>query len=524
MSKRKRSGRSRMRAIALFSGAAALLSGWRIWLDAHREAMQGNRPSEASDTTEATGSRWEARPLLAFFLRVSALLLPVAASVGTSILLATLLPQPGSSWQVVAWWGLIIGVSTTVLFVVDRLARRLAPIALLLNLSMIFPDQAPSQYRAALRSGSSVKNLKRQLEEAERLADGGDTARAAGFILQLSTALNSHDRSTRGHAERVRAYTELIAKEVGLTNEERGKLRWVSLLHDIGKLKISADILNKPGPLDDEEWAEMKQHPIHGLRICAPLLEWLGPWGHSISDHHERYDGTGYPAGKRGEEINLGARIIAVADAFDVMTTVRTYRKPLSAAAARQELAKQAGSQFDPHAVRAFLRVGLGRLRWVAGPLSWIALLPALRFVAIVKQVGTSVGLASVAVATAGTVFATGVIETPGSDSLDLLPAPDPLQAISEANDADRLLLALAFSTTSPKPSASTTTATTGKGKSEGGQEPGTKGQKGKPEEGGTTNGGTGGGPPEGKGDGGPPDGKGDGGPPDGKGDGGPPD
>ena len=162
---------------------------------------------------------------------------------------------------------------------------------------------------------------------------------------------------TRGRGvirERVRAYSEMLAEEMGVSEEDRAKLRWASLLHDIGKLKVSPDILNKPGKLDDDEWVEIKNHPTYGAEICGPLIDWLGPWSSAIVEHHERFDGFGYPAGFAGLEIALGGRVVAVADAYDVMTTARSYKKPMPAGAAREELARHAGAQFDPDVVRAF--------------------------------------------------------------------------------------------------------------------------------------------------------------------------
>src|SRR5205807_10372018 len=170
-------------------------------------------------------------------------------------------------------------------------------------------------------------------------------------------ALTAHDRRTRGHSERVRALSELIAEELHLAPEERDRLRWASLLHDCGKVTVDSRILNKPGPLDEEEWAIMRRHPEEGARIAFPLRDWLGEWSLAIAQHHERWDGHGYPRGLTGEEISLAARIVAVADAFDVMTSARSYQGPMSTAAARTELTAMAGAQFDPAVVRAFLLV-----------------------------------------------------------------------------------------------------------------------------------------------------------------------
>ncbi len=373
-------------------------------------------------------SRWEGRPILSFVIRSAVFTIPILASVIVSIWLSRVLAEPENFMGLLRWWGIILGGSTGVLFVVNVAARKFLPLAALMKMSMVFPDKAPGRFKTALRSGSSVKHLKAQLAEAERLDRHDDPDVAAEFILQLSNNLNSHDRRTRGHAERVRAYAEMLADEMGLNEKQRAKLRWASLLHDIGKLKVSTDILNKPGRLNDDEWLEIKKHPGYGEEICAPLLDWLGDFADTIVDHHERFDGTGYPSGKKGDEISLGGRIVAVADAFDVMTTVRSYKAAMPGSAAREELARNAGSQFDPAVVRAFLNISMGRLRWVAGPLSWLAQLPFLRFVGAVQQVGTAVGVAGAAATGVAAVVGGGLVDLPGDEPLPLLPV-DEVQA-----------------------------------------------------------------------------------------------
>jgi len=205
------------------------------------------------------------------------------------------------------------------------------------------------------------------------------------MVLALSVALQSHDRRTRGHAERVRVYTDLLGEELELSEADRYLLRWAALLHDIGKLTIAARILNKPGALNDAEWGLMKQHPNEGARIAAPLLDWLGSWGDAIVEHHERFDGKGYPSGVGGDAISRAGRIVAVADSYDTMTAARSYKKPIAVWAARRELADCAGGQFDPEMVRAFLSISLPRLLWKTGPVSLLVQLP---FLARLQQVG----------------------------------------------------------------------------------------------------------------------------------------
>ena len=377
-----------------------------------------------ADTDVSQERKWAGRPVLAFFVRSAVYVVPIAASVLASVWLSKVIPAPESVWHVIGWWVAIIAGSTSVLFLVDKGVRWLLPLAALLQMTMIFPDKSPSRFRTALRSGASIKHLTAQLRAAEEAGLDDDPTRAAEIVLQLSSALNAHDPRTRGHSERVRAYSEMLAEEMGVSEEDRAKLRWASLLHDIGKLKVSPDILNKPGKLDDDEWVEIKNHPTYGAEICGPLIDWLGPWSSAIVEHHERFDGFGYPAGFAGLEIALGGRVVAVADAYDVMTTARSYKKPMPAGAAREELARHAGAQFDPDVVRAFLSLSMGRLRWVAGPLSWLAQLPFLRFAGGIQSVGTTVGVVAAATTGAAAALAGGLVSVPGVDALPLPPPP----------------------------------------------------------------------------------------------------
>ncbi|MDP8975514.1 MAG: HD domain-containing protein [Actinomycetota bacterium] len=292
-----------------------------------------------------------------------------------------LLPRPNGSLATVGWWVGTIAASTLALVLVERQARRLLPLATLYKLTLLFPDRAPSRFRVALRAGT-VRNLEERLAEGRRDGVGDDPSRAASNILVLAAALSRHDRRTRGHSERVRGFTDLIAEEMHLPAPDRDRLRWAALLHDIGKMRVQPQILNKSGSLSAQEWSVIHRHPADGARMAAPLGPWLGPWMDAIPQHHERWDGGGYPQGLSGSDITISARIVAVADAFEVMTAPRSYRRPLGPAAARDELASCAGSHFDPAVVRAFLNISIGRLRWVMAPVAWLADLPFLRPVA----------------------------------------------------------------------------------------------------------------------------------------------
>jgi putative nucleotidyltransferase with HDIG domain len=328
------------------------------------------RPRRSSVRRERLGSnRWEARPVGSLLVRILAVIGPIGVSLATALAVQRALPAPSSGLVVVGQAVLLMVIAFAVLYPAERATRKLAPIAMLLKLSLSFPSEAPSRFVVARRS-ANVREVKRDLD-----AGRGDLP---GNMLALVAALTAHDSRTRGHSERVRVFTEMLAEELGLDADERQRLRWAALLHDIGKLSVSADILNKPARLDASEWETMYGHPEEGARLIAPMAPWLGEWAAAVVEHHERLDGSGYPRGLPAEEISLGARIIAVADAYDTMVTPRTYHRAIAASAAREEVARVSGMQFDPQVVRALLSLSIPKLWWRIGIGAWLSQLPLL--------------------------------------------------------------------------------------------------------------------------------------------------
>ena len=352
------------------------------------------------DAVEQHERRWEARPFRAALIRAFVLIAPIAASIVYVYVVSRLLPKPASTPLFVARWVGLSATATLVVVGIDRLTRRLLPLAALFRLSLLFPDRAPSRFRTAMRTGT-VKTMEERLADVRSGRAGETPAEAAERLLGLVAALDTHDRLTRGHSERVRAYTRMIGEELRLSKHELDLLNWAALLHDVGKLKVPEEILNKPGKPTEEEWKALRLHPVYGAQLVEPLRAWLGEWTAAVSQHHERWDGKGYPAGLAGEKIAIAGRIVAVADVFDVITSARSYKEASGATEAREEMARCAGTQFDPRIVRALLSVSLGRLRFAMGPLSWLANAPILGRLPLTPAATTLAASAAAVVAAA---------------------------------------------------------------------------------------------------------------------------
>ncbi|MBN2527828.1 MAG: HD domain-containing protein [Deltaproteobacteria bacterium] len=181
-------------------------------------------------------------------------------------------------------------------------------------------------------------------------------SRTASLLTGLNAALDLRDTETQGHSRRVALYARRLAEELEVTHTEAIDIQRGALLHDIGKIGVSDTILLKPGKLTEEEWVEMRKHAEFGYKILENI-PFLGNARHVVHQHHERFDGNGYPQRLKGKEIILGARIFAIIDTYDAMTSDRPYRKGLPHEVAIEEIHKCQGTQFDPDVVGAWDRI-----------------------------------------------------------------------------------------------------------------------------------------------------------------------
>jgi response regulator RpfG family c-di-GMP phosphodiesterase len=200
-------------------------------------------------------------------------------------------------------------------------------------------------------------------ERTKELEESYQKLKAANrqALLGLAEAIEAKDAYTKGHCGRVAAYAMALAKECGYPDEGMESLEFASFLHDIGKIGIRDAVLLKPGPLDDDEWKHMRTHPVKGYEI-ASQIDMLKPTMPCIRNHHERWDGKGYPDGLKGAAIPLSARIVAIADAYDAMATDRPYKKAIPLEECERLLRKNAGIMYDPDLVEVFVARRLGAL------------------------------------------------------------------------------------------------------------------------------------------------------------------
>ena len=204
--------------------------------------------------------------------------------------------------------------------------------------------------------GEEVGKAKNHEIEFYKEAQKRETALFEETIEALANAIDAKDKYTHGHSTRVASISKKIAKEAGLSDEECKQVYYSALLHDVGKIGVRDDIINKQGKLTEEEYEEIKLHPVYGNQILSSIKDspYLSTGAHY---HHERYDGQGYPGNLSGDEIPTIARIIAVADAYDAMTSTRSYRDALSKEEVRNELEGGMGKQFDERFAKIMLKL-----------------------------------------------------------------------------------------------------------------------------------------------------------------------
>jgi len=177
----------------------------------------------------------------------------------------------------------------------------------------------------------------------------------SSILSSIKTTMSEKNYATKSHADRLAKLSRKLGEELRLPERVIDEIELVSTLHDIGKISLDEKILNKPGPLNNEEWQEIQKHPEVGFRIANAISE-LQHLSEYILCHHERWDGAGYPQGLSGEDIPLISRIIAITDAFDAMTQDRPYRKAMSEGAAAAEIERNSGTQFNPDLAYIFTR------------------------------------------------------------------------------------------------------------------------------------------------------------------------
>jgi len=301
----------------------------------------------------------------------------VAATVlGVALLLVHELVSVANDPQLarqIGWTLLMIGVSSGILaagaawWVVQRITRPLRRLSATMS-EMARTGQLASDFPAA-GGGSEVRlieetfrSLTLSLEESQRARERS-YVEAVGAVV---TAADARDHETTGHSFRVALYAVTLARAMEVRGEELKAIEWGALLHDVGKMVVPDEILRKMGPLTEAEWHIMRQHPNWGFEMLAEV-SFLQP---AVLDiiycHHERWDGKGYPRGIAGETIPLAARIFAVVDTYDAITSDRPYRRARGHSAAIAEVRRVAGQQFDPDIVQAFSdipEVELRRLR-----------------------------------------------------------------------------------------------------------------------------------------------------------------
>src|SRR5690554_2691985 len=232
------------------------------------------------------------------------------------------------------------------------------------SLENLFENQLIKGIKIAISYGLATKEVGEHIDDALKQSEEAmyqhklfeHTSHRSEFIKSILNTLREKNPREKEHSNRVAHICIEIGKALDMKKHELALLEAIASLHDIGKIAIDEAILNKPGKLNEEEWEIIKTHPEIGYRIISHAPEYA-EIAEDILSHHERYDGTGYPRGLKGDEIPIRARIIAIADAYDAMISNRPYRKALTKEEAIEEIKKCSGTQFDPKLVEIFLKI-----------------------------------------------------------------------------------------------------------------------------------------------------------------------
>jgi putative nucleotidyltransferase with HDIG domain len=299
-----------------------------------------------------------------------------AAVLGIALILVVRLVMVADDPQLarqIGWNLLLIGLSAGFLaagaafWVVQRITLPLRRLARTMS-DMARTGELQSDFSTA-GGGSEVQLIEETFRGLVSTVEESQRARERSYVEAVGavvTAADARDHETTGHSFRVALYAVSLARAMGLHGEQLKAIEWGALLHDVGKMVVPDEILRKMGPLTDEEWHIMKQHPTWGFDMLAEVSFLQAASLDIIYSHHERWDGQGYPRGIAGETIPLSARIFAVVDTYDAITSDRPYRRARPHAFAVAELQRVAGQQLDPSVVEAFRQlpeVELRRLR-----------------------------------------------------------------------------------------------------------------------------------------------------------------
>jgi putative nucleotidyltransferase with HDIG domain len=248
------------------------------------------------------------------------------------------------------WCGLIVGLLGGVL--VGPVAQAMVRSVDLDNFTWLL--RSLGMMLVGWSAGALARALVHEVKELEQVNEE--------MALAFVRAIDARDPNTARHSELVATYSAALAGELGMSDCDVERIRRAALLHDVGKIALERSVLQKPGKLSEDEWVEVRAHPVmseHILRGVRHFQNFLA----GARYHHERYDGAGYPDGLAGEQIPLDARVIAVCDAYDAMTSDRAYRSACSSQEARSRLIEGSGTQFDPRCVSAFMRLDVDAMR-----------------------------------------------------------------------------------------------------------------------------------------------------------------